>query len=553
MGFAYPKFEFRAPTELGAKAPSHHPIAIIGAGPVGLSLAIDLASRGQACVLFDDDDTVSIGSRGLCYAKRTLEIWDRLGCAVPMVDKGVTWQVGKVFFGDRQVYAFDLLPEGGHRFPAFINLQQYHLENFLVERAQALPNIDLRFNSKVAAIVPRGDGVALTIETPQGTYAVEADWVVACDGARSPTRRALGLDFKGRVFEDRFLIADVRMTADFPTERWFWFEPPFHSGGSTLLHKQPDDIWRIDFQLGWGADPEEEKKPERVIPRIQRMLGKDAEFELDWVSVYTFQCRRLERFRHGHVLFAGDAAHQVSPFGARGANSGVQDADNLGWKLAAVAAGHAPEALLDSYDSERAEAADENILNSTRATDFITPKNAASRRLRDAVLDLAAHQPFARRLVNSGRLSLPTAHKGSPLSSPDTGAFAGGVAAGSPALDAPLALDGKPIWLLDLLKGGFSALFFAGDSVAAHLADDLARLAGGPAPIHATIVARRAPAGALKVKVALDEAGTAFARYDAVPGTFVLFRPDQHVCWRARGFDPAATKRALARALGKPA
>jgi 3-(3-hydroxy-phenyl)propionate hydroxylase len=551
MGFAYPRFEFRAPPELGAKTPARHPVAIIGAGPVGLSLAIDLATRGQACVVFDDDDTVSIGSRGLCYAKRTLEIWDRLGCAAPMVDKGVTWQVGKVFFGERQVYAFDLLPEGGHRFPAFINLQQYHLENFLVARAQALANIDLRFKSKVAAIAPRGDGVALTVETPQGGYAVEADWVVACDGARSPTRRALGLDFKGRVFEDRFLIADVRMRADFPTERWFWFEPPFHSGGSTLLHKQPDDIWRIDFQLGWGADPEEERKPERVIPRIQRMLGPDAKFELDWVSVYTFQCRRLERFRHGRVLFAGDAAHQVSPFGARGANSGVQDADNLAWKLAAVVAGHAPDALLDSYDRERAEAADENILNSTRATDFITPKNDASRTLRDAVLDLAEHHPFARRLVNSGRLSTPTTHGNSPLSSPDIGAFAGGVRAGAPALDAPLTRDGEAIWLLDLLKSGFSALFFAGDSVAAQLADDLAHLADGPVPIRATIVARRAPAAALKTPVAIDETGQAFARYDALPGTFVLFRPDQHVCLRARGFDPAAVRLALARALGK--
>jgi 3-(3-hydroxy-phenyl)propionate hydroxylase len=551
MGFDYPRFEFRAPPELGAGAPAHHPIAIVGAGPVGLSLAIDLATRGQKCVLFDDDDTVSVGSRGLCYAKRTLEIWDRLGCALPMVDKGVTWQIGKVFFGDRQVYAFDLLPEGGHRFPAFINLQQYHLENFLVERARAVPEIDLRFKSKVAGIAPRAGGAKLTIETPQGGYDVEADWVVACDGARSPTRRALGLDFKGRVFEDRFLIADVRMTADFPTERWFWFEPPFHSGGSTLLHKQPDDIWRIDFQLGWGADPEEEKKPERVIPRIARMLGPKAKFELDWVSVYTFQCRRLERFRHGRVLFAGDSAHQVSPFGARGANSGVQDADNLGWKLAAVVAGHAPDTLLDSYDTERAEAADENILNSTRATDFITPKSAASRRLRDAVLDLAEHHPFARRLVNSGRLSLPTAHKASPLSSPDSGAFAGGVPAGSAALDAPLVRDGKPIWLLDLLKDGFSALFFAGDSVAAHVADDLAKLAGAPVPIRAAIVARRAPAAPLNVSVAVDAEGLAFRRYDAQPGTFVLFRPDQHVCLRARGLDPAAVKLALARALGK--
>jgi 2-polyprenyl-6-methoxyphenol hydroxylase-like FAD-dependent oxidoreductase len=158
--------------------------------------------------------------------------------------------------------------------------------------------------------------------------------VIACDGANSDTRRMVGAEFTGQFFQDRFLIADVVMKAGFPTERWFWFDPPFHRGQSVLLHKQADNVWRIDFQLGWDADPEEEKKPENVIPRIQAMLGPEAEFELEWVSVYQFACRRIDRFRHGRVLFAGDAAHQVSPFGARGANTGVQDIDNLVWKLA---------------------------------------------------------------------------------------------------------------------------------------------------------------------------------------------------------------------------
>ncbi len=528
MSFAYPDYAFRATPDMGAVQPARHPVVVIGAGPVGLSLAIDLALRGVRVVLLDEDGTVSVGSRGICYAKRTLEIFDRLGCAAPMVDKGVTWQVGKVFFGEKQVYAFDLLPESGHRFPAFVNLQQYWLEKFLVDRADGIKGLDLRWKSRVSAIEPHDGHVALTVETPKGRYAIDADWVVACDGARSPTRRALGLDFRGRVFEDRFLIADVRMKAGFPSERWFWFEPPFHAGGSTLLHKQPDDVWRIDFQLGWDADPEAEKDPERVRSRVRAMLGPDVSFEIEWVSVYTFQCRRLERFRHGRVLFAGDAAHQVSPFGARGANSGVQDADNLGWKLAAVLAGKAPERLLDSYDSERTEAADENILNSTRATDFITPKNAASRLFRDATLELARDHAFARRLVNSGRLSVPTKHAASPLSSPDADAFDGGVAPGAPALDAP---DGSG-WLLDRLKYGFSLLSFGPPDPAAF--DALTRL---PVPVRASAVP--------------ETAELAWKRYDAKPGTVYLFRPDQHVCWRARRLDLASVEAALARALGK--
>ncbi len=525
MRFDYPDYPFRAVPDLAAPSPVRHPVAVIGAGPVGLALAIDLAQRGTKVVLLDEDRTVSQGSRGICYAKRTLEIFDRLGCAAPMVDKGVVWQVGKVFAGDGLVYSFDLLPEGGHRFPAFVNLQQYWLEKFLVDRALEMPGLDLRFRTKVTGIEPRGDRVSLALETPEGNYGIEADWVVACDGARSPARKALGLDFRGRVFEDRFLIADVRMKAQFPTERWFWFEPPFHEGGSTLLHRQPDDLWRIDFQLGWGADPEKEKEPARVAARVRAMLGTSVAFDIEWISIYTFQCRRIERFRHGRVLFAGDAAHQVSPFGARGANSGVQDADNLGWKLALVAAGAAPEKLLDSYDSERAEAADENILNSTRATDFITPKNAASRLFRDATLELARSHPFARRLVNSGRLSLPTRHAGSPLSTPDADDFAGGVAPGSPALDAPLGSG----WLLDTLKHGFTLLAFGEiDPVAA------ARLARLPVPVRSCVV----PA----------EAGLAHSRYDARPGTVYLFRPDQHVCYRARRFDPGAVANAVRRA-----
>ena len=220
-------------------------------------------------------------------------------------------------------------------------------------------------------------------------------------------RQALDLDFVGRVFEDNFLIADVMMDADFPVERWFWFDPPFNKGQSALLHKQPDNVWRIDLQLGWDIDGEAAKKPENVIPRLKAMLGNDINFQLEWVSIYSFQCRRMERFRHGQVIFAGDSAHQVSPFGARGANSGIQDADNLSSKLKAVLDGVAPMQLLDSYDSERGAAAQENILNSTHSTVFITPKSAVSRIFRDAVLNLAEQYPFAQPLVNSGRLSLP--------------------------------------------------------------------------------------------------------------------------------------------------
>ena len=523
MPYASPRY---AAARVG-RSGERHQVVVVGGGMVGLTAALDLARRGQRIVLLDDDDTVSIGSRAICYAKRTLEIYDRLGLGARLLDKGVLWNRGRVFFGDRQVYDFDLLPEAGHAFPAFVNLQQYYLEEWLVEACLATGLVDLRWKHKVVGLTNAADGAIVSVETPFGQYDLHADWLLAADGARSFVRETLGLPFVGKIFRDRFLIADVTMQAPFPPERWFWFDPPFHQGGSVLLHRQADNVWRIDFQLGWDADPDAERDPDRVRARVRAMLGPDVDFELEWISIYTFRCRRLERFRHGRVIFLGDAAHQVSPFGARGGNAGVQDADNLCWKLDLVLRGAAPEALLDSYDAERVPANDENILNSTRSTDFITPKNAAARAYRDAVLELAAEFPFARSLVNSGRLSRPATLSASPLNTADADAWAGGVPPGAPAADAPVVLDGVEDWLLrHLATGRFTQLRFEAPTAAAM--SDVVFVTSAPHP------------GALH-----DARGMAAARYDAQPGTTLLLRPDQHVAGRWRRHDPALVQQAL--------
>jgi len=528
---------------------AEHAVVVVGAGPVGLSLAIDLAQRGQSVVLLDDADRIGEGSRAICFSKRSLEFWDRLGIGQRMVDKGVVWSVGKIFHGEQQLYQFNLLPEEGHKRPAFINLQQFYAEAYLVDRVGELPAIDLRWRNKVTGLEPRNDHVLLTIQTPDGPYRLNAQYVIACDGARSSLRQLVGAEFAGQVFEDQFLIADVKMTAAFPTERWFWFDPPFHPGQSVLLHMQPDGVWRIDFQLGWDADPEQEKRPENIIPRVQEMLAhtsmKDVPFELEWASVYTFACLRMDEFRHGRVLFAGDSAHGVSPFGARGANSGVQDAENLAWKLAAVLQGQAPDKLLDTYGAEREYAADENILNSTRATDFITPKSEISRLFRDAVLDLAKTHDFARTLVNSGRLSVPATLHASPLNTPVAEPVQGRMVPGAPAADAPVQLaDGRSGWLLRQLGAGFTALV-AVDAQQGAAASDLRRAVEGLAPLKVLTVARDA-----QVKADLiDRDGLLAQRYDLQPGGVVLLRPDQHVCARWTQADPAALRVAMQRAL----
>ena len=526
---AFRLYPYARSPDQDAATPARHKVVVVGGGPVGLATALDLGRRGIPVVLLDDHEGPGLGSRALCFAKRTLEICDRLGAAPPMLAKGVQWNLGKVFHDDRLLYEFNLLPEGGHAMPAFINLQQPWFEKFLydaiAEAQTAGAPIELRGKNRVDAVHPVADHVALTVMTPDGPYTLQADWLIACDGARSPLRGMLGLNFDGRVFEDNFLIADVKMKADFPTERWFWFEPHFKSGDSALLHKQPDDIWRIDFQLGWNIDRARELEPANIRARVDAMLGPDVDYELDWCSIYTFQCRRMERFRHGRVLFAGDSAHQVSPFGARGANSGIQDVDNLAWKLALVVDGTAPDTLLDSYDQERVHGANENILNSTRATDFITPKTPVSKLFRNAVLQLAADVPFARTIVNSGRLSLPCTYDGSPLNGPDHSDMPARSRPGSVCPDAPMG-DG---WLLQRLAPGFTLLTIgldAPETLTAH--------------------------GLTVPRLALPTTPEITARYlGTAPAAVYLIRPDSHVAARWDHWDTDEVTRSLAQAIGK--
>ncbi|KHQ49922.1 FAD-dependent oxidoreductase [Mameliella alba] len=530
---AFKLYPYERSTDQDAETPVRHPVVVMGGGPIGVATALDLGLQGIPVVVLDDHEGIGMGSRAICFAKRCLEIADRYGCGQPMLDKGVVWNLGKVFHDDRKVFEFNLLPEEGHKFPAFINLQQPYFERFIVERvreAQAAgAPIELRGKNRVDNVTVHDDHVTLEITTPDGPYTIEADWLIGCDGASSPLRGMMGLDFEGRVFEDSFLIADIKMANDdFPTERWFWFEPYFKSGASTLLHKQPDGVWRVDFQIGWDVDRKKELQEENVRARLDAMLG-DVEYEIVWTSIYTFQCRRMKKFRHGRVLFAGDAAHQVSPFGARGANSGMQDVDNLGWKLGMVIGGKAPESLLDSYDVERVHGADENILNSTRSTDFITPKSRVSHMFRNAVLDLAEQYEFARPLVNSGRLSVPCVYDGGPLNGPD--ALPGGPArtrVGSPCPDAPL----KDGFLLDRLGEVFTLLTIDAEAPE-------------------TLEEAGVPITRLALSAGDDASGALAERYLGEAGSGVyLIRPDQHVAARWDSFDETATRAALRRAIG---
>jgi 3-(3-hydroxy-phenyl)propionate hydroxylase len=406
-GYSLPVFPYRRPAELDGEK-RRHPVAIVGGGLSGLTAACDLASRDIPVVLLDEDDTVGVrgaSSRGIVYAQKTLEIFDRLGIYERIAEKGVTWSVGRVLADDDVLYAFDAAKGSLSKQPPFINLQQFYIEWFLVDRLSELPNAELRWKNRVTGIALAEDHATLSVETPDGTYALEAEWVIDASGIASTIRQQLGAPMTAALGEDRWCISDVRFKRTLPAERWTWAKAHFNDGRAVWQHPMADEVWRLDYQMGANADPQEIASPEIVKDRLRRHLG-ETEVEIVWVGPYGYRTQLMENFRQGRVFFIGDAAHVMNPFGARGGNSGVQDAENIAWKLAAVLSGAADERLLQTYNEERRAAAAHNIKVTGRTIRFLAPRSPFEHRLRDAVLDLARRYDFARALVDTGRLSV---------------------------------------------------------------------------------------------------------------------------------------------------
>lgn len=548
--FTYPHFDAGRAPELDGDRTTH-PVVIVGAGPVGMTAALTLAKYGVRSLVVDAKPTFNDGSRATCIARQSFHIFEQVGAVDAFLEKSLGWTTGRSYFRGREIYRLTMPDSENEKFRPMYNLEQQYTEQFLYDACVATGRVDFRWQSEVTGTDSRADGVTLTVASPQGTYPLAAAWVLAADGARSPIRGQLGLRLRGDNYEGRYVIADVKMDHAYPTERRAFFDPASNPGGTVLMHKQPDDIWRVDYQLREGEDPDEAVREETIRGRVGAILadiGHDGSWELEWWSIYTANTLALDDYRHGRVVFIGDSAHIVPIFGVRGLNNGLADAQNIGWKLAAVLNGEAGEALIDSYSPERRGATLDVFANAAKSTRFMTPPTRGFALMREAALSLALSEDFARGFANPRQMQ-PYTYAASPLTPfprRDAG-FKSGPVSGAAMRNVRLG-DG---FLTDHMGDGFTLLAFTDGAWPPALDDMVAAMRRRHARLRVVAVGLAAEASE-PVRALADPAAAVAEAYGAVPGSLYLVRPDLHVAGRWKEAVADEVLATLDAGLGRP-
>ena len=552
--YDYKIHAYHRPEEMQGKQPAN-PVVIVGAGPIGLATAIDLARFGVPSVILEEDFQVSEGSRAIVLTRRSVEILQQLGVETPFLEKGLPWSQGRSFFRGREVYRMLMPHDADDRYLPGLNIQQQYIEEYLIAHCDPASLIDIRWGQRVVGLSQNDTGATLTVDTPEGEYTLTSDWVVAADGGRSTVRRLMQLRMEGRSYAGQFVIADIKANIDLPTERLCFFDPAWNPGNNVLVHRQPDGLWRIDFRLPEGESKQQSLEPgllNRRIDAVLSMIGHPVEWQLDWATVYSANTLTLDNYCHGRVLLTGDAAHLLPIFGVRGVNTGLQDCNNMAWKLAFVVNGWANPVILDSYSQERVQAAREICEEGGKSTRFMTPPTDGSRLLRDAVLSFSLSENFLKDLMH-WRTSRPHDYWNTPLSSyPEADEeFHGGIACGQPMRNVRLSTNE---FLFDRIgsRAGFHLMIFVGEQgLTGDLQEIVAAATKQSYPIYPLMVRPDdKPALDAGAGTVADPEHRISLKYAAAAGTVYLIRPDLHVCARWRRTTAEQVLYALRRALG---
>ncbi len=537
---------------------SQHPtqerkqVVIVGSGPAGMVTALELARHGVPSVVLSAELQFSQGSRAIVFTRRSMEILQQVGVAERMTAGGLPWRFGNSFYRNQLCFRMEAPHDADDRFGPLLNVQQQYMEEYLHDACQANPLIDFRWGNKVVQVAQQDGYAVATVDTPEGEYQLETNWLIDASGGRSAIRSAMNLEMEGASYEGFFVIADIKVDLPLPTERLAYFDPEWNPGNTILMHREPNGIWRVDYQLPQGETPEEALRPESLKARIDAQLAMigfpGIDWEMDWSSVYSARTLTLTDYVHGNVIFTGDAAHLLPIFGVRGANTGFQDAQSLGWQLAYHVKGLGSQQLLTNYSAERVGAAREIIAESGKSVRFMTPPTHGFELLRNAVLSLSLTQDFVRPLYH-WRTSRPHEYTHSLLNSrgDDNALFTDGPAHGAPPRNIRL---GANDFLLDHVGGGFDLIYFTtGAAIPTPLLDvvNAARTKGVALRITA-VGAAQPVTGADQTFADADDHFR--QRYGVqADGAAYLLRPDQHVCARWLTLDAVRLQAALNAAL----